>query len=349
MVFMYSKVDLAKYPFTREAQKYIESLGLDIEDLVSPEYSSVLERGKKRVIEALESGYVSYQGNAHVELLSFPIARLFVESLGDEYLRRRYAVAESKRVDKLLGSEEDAKLIKIVKETFGWDIRKALQRVGGRFYEYKLKVNNYLTYARYFQDRYWKLVNRVLDEGYVYLRKMDIARLISEAVKWRIMEKKGKPPDLPPAMKEMINTIRIKLENQKKDRGIDEGISEVSRESYPPCISKMLLEILAGRNISHQARFALTSFLINIGLSVDEVIQIFSNVPDFNENLTRYQVEHIAGIKGGGTKYTPPACNTLRTYALCEKNELCKNINHPLSYYRKSLRIRQSGNKKTNH
>lgn len=346
MVFIYSKIDLAKYPFIREAQKYIESLSLDIEDLHSPEYSSVLERGKERVMEALESGYVSYQGNAHVELLSFPIARLFVESLGDEYLRRRYAVAESKRIDKLLANEEDAKLINIIRETFGWDIKKAMERVGGRLYEYELKVNDYLTYAPYFQDRYWKLVNRVLDEGYVYLRKVDIARLVSEAVKWRLMEKKGKTPDLPPAMKEILNKIRIKLENRKKDRGIEEGISEVSRESYPPCISKMLSEILAGRNISHHARFTLTSFLINIGLPVDEVIQIFSNVPDFDENLTRYQVEHIAGIKGGGTKYTPPACNTLRTYGLCEKNELCKNINHPLSYYRKSLRIRQRENKK---
>lgn len=200
-----------------------------------------------------------------------------------------------------------------------------------------------MTYAPYFQDKYWKLVNRVLDKGYVYLRKIDVARLISEAVKWRLMEKKGKTPDLPPMMKEMIDKIRIKLENQKKDRGIDQGFSEVSRECFPPCISKMLSEVLAGKNISHQPRFTLTSFLIKVGLSVDEVVQIFSNVPDFDENLTRYQVEHIAGIKGGGTKYTPPSCNTLRTYNLCEKNEFCKNINHPLTCYRNILRIRQKG------
>lgn len=346
MVNTYSKIDLAKYPFTREAQEYIERLNLDIEDLVSPEYSSVLERGRGRVMEALESGYISYRDNAYVELLSFPLARLLVESLGDEYLRRRYAVAESKRVDKLLENEENEKLIYIARETFGWDIKKESQRVGGRFYEYKLNVTNYLTYAPYFQDKYWKLVNRILDKGYVYLRKIDVARLISEAVKWRLMEKRGKAPDLPPMIKEMIDTIRVKLENQKKERGIDEGFSEISRECFPPCISKMLSELRARGNISHQARFALTSFLIKVGLSVDEVIQIFSNVPDFDENLTRYQVEHIAGIKGGGTKYSPPSCNTLRTYGLCEKNEFCKNITHPLTCYRNLLRIQQKDFKK---
>ncbi|MEM3586642.1 MAG: DNA primase large subunit PriL [Candidatus Jordarchaeaceae archaeon] len=336
-----SKVDLAKYPFTREAQEYIKSLNIDVEDLVSPEYSSVLERSSERVIEALENGYVSYRDNAYVELLSFPIARLIVESVGDEYLRRRYAVAESKRVDTLLENEENDKLLLIAKETFGWDIKKESQRVGGRFYEYKLNVANYLTYAPYFQDKYWKLVNRVLDRGYVYLRKVDVARLISEAVKWRLIERKEKPPNLPPQFDEMIDTIRAKLENQKKSRGLDEGFSEVSQECFPPCISRILSELRAGGNISHQARFALTSFLIRVGLSVDEVIQMFSNAPDFNESLTRYQVEHIAGIKGGGTKYTPPSCNTLRTYGLCEKNEFCKNVTHPLTCYRNILRIRQ--------
>ncbi len=348
MVFMSSKGDLAKYPFTKEAQKYIENLNLDIRDLVSPKYSSLLRRGGERVIEALEKGIVSYKDNNYVEeLLSFPLARLLVESLGDDYLRRRYAVAESKRVDKLLAMEENDKLIYIARETFGWDIRKApRQSIGGRFYDYELNVVNYLEYAPYFQDKYWKLVNRVLHKGYVYLRKNDVARLISEAVKWRLMEKKGKPPVLPPEIKEMVNIIESKLVAQKKDRGIDGGFGEVSRDSFPPCISKILSDAIAGKSMSHHARFTLTSFLINIGVSVDELVEIFSNVADFDEELTRYQVEHIAGIRGGGTKYTPPTCSTLKTYGLCEKNELCQGVKHPLNYYRNSLR-RQKGSEKT--
>ncbi len=335
------KSDLAKYPFMKEAQKYIESLNLDIEDLASPEYSLVLDRGRERVVEALEKGYVSYRKDAYVELLSFPLARLLVESLDDEYLRRRYAVAESKRADDLLADEEDDKLIHIASETFGWDIKKAPRRsVGGRFYDYTLNVVNYLAYAPYFHAKYWKLVNRFLDQGYVYLRKRDVARLMSEAIKWRLMEKKGKPPKLPPVLKEIIDRLRVKLETKKRDRGLDKGFGEVSRESFPPCISKMLSDTLAGRGISHHARFTLTSFLINIGMSVDEVVEIFSNVSDFDENLTRYQVEHIAGIRGGGTKYTPPTCDTLRTYGLCEKNEFCENVKHPLTYYRNSLNRR---------
>lgn len=133
MMNKYSKVDLAKYPFTREAQEYIEKLNLDIEDLASSEYSSVLERGRERVMEALESGYVSYREDAYVELLSFPLARLFVESLDDEYLRRRYAVAESKRADKLLENEENDKSMQIARETFEWDIKKSRKESGGAF------------------------------------------------------------------------------------------------------------------------------------------------------------------------------------------------------------------------
>ncbi|HUV83494.1 MAG TPA: DNA primase regulatory subunit PriL, partial [archaeon] len=49
--------------------------------------------------------------------------------------------------------------------------------------------------------------------------------------------------------------------------------------------------------------------------------------------MTRYQVDHISG--GTGTKYKPPSCATMITYGNCfGKDELCKNIGHPLSYYR---------------
>jgi DNA primase large subunit len=46
-----------------------------------------------------------------------------------------------------------------------------------------------------------------------------------------------------------------------------------------------------------------------------------------------YQVEHISG--GGGTEYTPPSCMTMKTYGLCVNRDFyCKNVSHPLSYYR---------------
>ena len=64
------------------------------------------------------------------------------------------------------------------------------------------------------------------------------------------------------------------------------------------------------------------------------------SLPDFNERLTRYQVEHIAGGRGSRTKYIPPRCDTLRTHGVCPSmDDICREVRHPLAYYRRKLRV----------
>ena len=59
----------------------------------------------------------------------------------------------------------------------------------------------------------------------------------------------------------------------------------------PPCMRSILERILSGENVSHFERFAVAAYLLNyLGLSIDEVIGIFSKVPDFREDVTRYQL-----------------------------------------------------------
>jgi DNA primase large subunit len=69
---------------------------------------------------------------------------------------------------------------------------------------------------------------------------------------------------------------------------------------------------------------------------VEDVVNFFRSVSDFDERMTRYQVEHIAGVRGSRTKYIPPRCDTLRTHGICHiPDEICKSVRHPLAYYRK--------------
>jgi len=98
----------------------------------------------------------------------------------------------------------------------------------------------------------------------------------------------------------------------------------------------LLEEALAGKNLSHSARFALASFLLNIGKTVDEIIEIFRAAPDFREDIARYQVEHIAGLRGSKTKYTPFKCDNMRSLGLCRWK--CRGVKHPLQFYRLLLR-----------
>jgi DNA primase large subunit len=87
-------------------------------------------------------------------------------------------------------------------------------------------------------------------------------------------------------------------------------------------------------------RFTLASFLANIGASDDEIVKAFKPASDFSERMTRYQVEHIGGKRGGRTKYTCPKCDTLKTHGVCYKpDDVCSTIRNPLIYYKKKSSI----------
>jgi DNA primase large subunit len=86
-------------------------------------------------------------------------------------------------------------------------------------------------------------------------------------------------------------------------------------------------------------RFTLTSFLVNIGMPSEKVNELFKGFSDYNERLTRYQVEHIAGERGSRTRYTPPQCTTLQTHGVCtNSDDLCRRVRHPLAYYKRKQR-----------
>ena len=99
-----SRQDYAKYPFTKEAAEYVKSLDLRLEELDAPEYVQIVDRAEERLEQALMEGIVSPISyvSTEVEILSYPIAIALVVHFGDDFLKRRYALAEAKRVDLLL-------------------------------------------------------------------------------------------------------------------------------------------------------------------------------------------------------------------------------------------------------
>ncbi len=115
----------------------------------------------------------------------------------------------------------------------------------------------------------------------------------------------------------------------------DVDMGEVETELFPPCIKKLLAGQKEGENLSHEGRFSLTAFLKKVGLSEDEIIDIFREAPDFDVEMASYQIQHIIG-EISGTEYTPPGCDTMKTNGICfNPDSLCEQewMKHPLSYY----------------
>jgi len=97
----------------------------------------------------------------------------------------------------------------------------------------------------------------------------------------------------------------------------------------PPCMAAILDALRRGENLPHTARFAITTYLLKKGWDIEQIVDLFRNAPDFNEKITRYQVQHIAGKVGGRKEYAVPSCKTMKEWGLCVAN--C-SIRNPLQY-----------------
>jgi DNA primase large subunit len=192
------------------------------------------------------------------------------------------------------------------------------------------------------RDKSWKLVNRLLVDGEVYLNQHDVARLLQEEVQRRVEERLNvtELPNFPEKLTEMAEDL-IKLAKERIGEQEMEGFPKVvSQSAFPPCVVALYDAVAKGRHLSHVGRFTLTSFLVSIGMPSEKVNELFKSFSDYNERLTRYQIEHIAGERGSRTKYTPPNCGTLQTHGVCVNSDdaLCRNARNPLVYYKRKLK-----------
>ena len=130
--------------------------------------------------------------------------------------------------------------------------------------------------------------------------------------------------NLPNVEPEKLGLRRIVVKTR-----VAEGRVVNTPHGNPPCMTAILEALKRGENLPHTARFAIATYLLKRGWDVEQIVELFRNAPDFNEKITRYQVQHIAGRAGGRKEYNVPSCKTMKEWGLCVAN--C-GIKSPLQY-----------------
>jgi DNA primase large subunit len=329
----------------KEAAEHVRALGLDINDLESDFFVPFLDRAEERVRNAIldVADYARTQPRDEpkeheVEIFSFPIAVMLVVGTEESFIKNRYALAEAKRASALLKSEEKEKLLEVA-NNFSWDA-KPVTDFALQPYSFTIRFPVFLKNSTGFHDINWKLVNHLVVDGDVYLTSHEVSRLLEEEVRKYVEGRLDtKIKSLPLSIMSRVTKLR-QLAAEKQDQIQREQMPDrVVMEAFPSCIKGIYERVAAGRPASHMGRFALTSFMLSIGMTEEAVFQFFRSVSDFNERMTRYQVEHIGGSKGSGTRYTPPNCSTLRTHGICVSPEPeCNHAVNPLVCYKRKLK-----------
>ncbi|MFB6163688.1 MAG: DNA primase regulatory subunit PriL [Haloarculaceae archaeon] len=338
----------ARYPFLAAAREAVEAEGVDLATLVATD-EAVVERGLERVEWALTEGTV---GEPHrrtrVELLSYPVARVLVSLVDEHILLRRYTRAEAHAAYERFAEElaatrqfqstrtERLERADLLAE---FDLVDSVhERESGAAEPFAVDVGAYLELAAGEWGDEWRLVNRPLADGRIPVDDDELMVLLRRAVQRRVAD--GLPFQVPDAIADELTDEVERVRELLSDLDLTREIDTVVPELFPPCMKHLLDAVQKGEHLEHHSRFAIAAFLTGIGMTTDEIVELFQVNPGFGEEQTRYQVDHIRGATSP-TEYSTPACATMQSYGDCVgKDDVCTEVineSHPLNYYEHRL------------
>ncbi|MFC6863466.1 DNA primase regulatory subunit PriL [Halomicroarcula sp. GCM10025817] len=331
----------ARYPFLQAARDAVEAAAVDLGEVVATD-EAVTQRAVERVEHAITDGTV---GDPHrrtrVELLSYPVARVLVSLVDEHVCTRKYARAEAETARERFSAEVGAttefkstraERVSLADLLAEFDLAGAVHEAGSG---YRVDVGTYLDLAADQRGDRWRLVNRPLSAGQVRVPAEDLHVLLKQAIRHRVED--GLPFDVPDAIATELDAEVEYLREVLADLDLTREIDTVVPELFPPCMQHLLDQVQKGAHLEHHSRFAIAAFLTGIGMTTDEIVDLFQVNPGFGEEATRYQVDHIRGDTSP-TEYSTPACSTMQSYGDCvNKDDLCATISHPMAYYEKKL------------
>ncbi|NDB47063.1 MAG: DNA primase [Nitrososphaeria archaeon] len=326
--------EIAKYPFLTEAGNYLREKGFTLEQFGKDEdLKPIIDLALSRIQIAADGKIFNSDfsiKNLDIEVFSFLVAVILLKQCNANTLIRRFSLAEARRAEKFLEKDlvnshtNEEIAIKIIKDLFSMNVTKS-----GDYFV--IPVSDYLLHAVHFHEQEWKLVNRLVDNGKVFLSAHETVRLIRKELDSFISKKirSANIPDIQESFKKPLDTLASLAKKFT--------VQIVETTEQPPCI-KHALEILSkGENLPHSGRFMLATYLLNKGQAIEEIAPLFKNAPDYNEKITLYQLKHLAGNFGSGTKYACPSCEKLKSENLCFAIPECANIINPLQFGRKKI------------
>ncbi|MEM4296668.1 MAG: hypothetical protein QXI89_00015 [Candidatus Anstonellales archaeon] len=237
----------------------------------------------------------------------FRAERAIIKEANNAYITNRVAIAYAKAIYESLDEKEAMEFCKL----FNMVVEK---KQGIYYVDLKSYVNNMPSSQDY------KLFYLHVSDGFVQLDEKKFFRFLQEAIRAKLsliyeQERDERAKEFAEQLKEFIPKPKVKFNFEK-----------------PPCIESILTQLYAHENLSHYSRWVLAVYLINTGMQTDEIKKLYENLPDYNEKITTYQLEHIKR-----RQYKMPSCEKMLMYGLRKEECPCNKglIDNPLAYKKK--------------
>jgi len=314
-----------KYPFSSLSKKVVKENDLSLEKVPD----EVLNRARQMIFAAQgKSGYSPEIKRHHEiltnEILAFPVAKIILSLINNNRLNERFAEMFSNSIFQSLEREKSDVVFDVSSE-LGVKVKQSSKEN----FVAELSLRDFLKADA--KSKEMKLVNLPLENGKLFLDRNDFARFVSLLAEKNLLN--SLPVEInsaPEKFKSIAEELgKRRFASKRQSFGLV-SMGKVNPDFFPECYAELYANILAGKNLTHLARFDLAVFLFAVGMKRDELVDLFRNAPNFNERTTTYQIDRL--IKA---KYSAPSCSKLRTHKVCKSD--C-NVKHPVQYYENQIR-----------
>ncbi|RLG80302.1 MAG: hypothetical protein DRO09_03305 [Thermoprotei archaeon] len=118
----------------------------------------------------------------------------------------------------------------------------------------------------------------------------------------------------------ILKELDLKITARKaveKLRRLKAKLVKVKSQGIRPCIKKLIELIQNGVKLDHKLKVAVVAELYHVGWDIQQIEEIFKNMPNYRPEKTRYQILHITKT-GSNAPYKPFKCQTLYELGACD-------------------------------
>ncbi len=343
---------IAQFPFLDRNKEIFRNFNFTIDNIIK-DFEKVLPNSienLKLILQNIDDFSDKKIEEDLIEALSYPVQNGIVAYLHDPWFINRYSEAFSRRTRKFFEANKNE--IEILKE---WGIN-IIEDMNGKD-TFKMNVFDFLSFATKIRSsdlkpgmdftqfsKRFKLVNNIVSEGWVeQLTRSDISNLLTAALREHVYNKVQelfehlKESKLPKQIMEEADNLKDLILEFKQERSIGEFYTgTVYNDAFPSCINNGHVQLLAGKNLDHQERLIFEFFCLNIGMTAEELLNLFAHSPDFRKDITGYMVGHAEK-----KQYKSYGCKKIKSFGLCKintKNDpynwcMKGKIKNPLTYF----------------
>lgn len=168
----------AKYPYTPEAKKYVSMYAPALQEFEKEDLRHLLDHAYGRVLETLRGGYVGVGEEPEVVAVTYPLAFAMVRLAEGPAIHGAFARGEARRALSFLMEERPQEVVHVASSSFGLHMEYSEDEGA-----YLLGLLDYIRVSGGLWSKYWRLANRRVEAGRVYMDHRLACRFVAERVR----------------------------------------------------------------------------------------------------------------------------------------------------------------------